>query len=112
MSTKPGYKHIYITFGLNEYINEVVKKYRWTKKYFTYKAIELFLSGKKDIDPYILITKRSDINYIKRDVMFQVCIEDAQFETILEVAKKYNCKYSVVIFQALYDYSLFLESVK
>lgn len=105
------FKHFYITSGLRGGIDEVLEDTGWSATLFFKKAIDLLLSQPDPkIDKKFLITKRKDPDYMKRDLLYHAYIEEDQMEKILEIAEKYNCKYSVVIFQALYDYCLLLQT--
>lgn len=106
------FKHFYITTGLRCGIDEVLEDTGWSATLFIKKAIDLLLSQPEPkIDPKFLITKRTDPEYIKRDHLYHAYIEEEQMEQILELAEKHNCKYSVVIFQALYDYCFLLKTM-
>lgn len=106
------FKHFYITSGLRGGIDEVLEDTGWSATLFIKKAIDLLLSQPcPKIDERFLITKRTDPEYIKRDHLYHAYIEEDQMEKILEIAEKYNCKYSVVIFQALYDYCFLLKTM-
>lgn len=106
------YKHFYITQGMKESIENLTEIKEITITQFVRKAIQLFLSTDRKIDPTFLITKKTDPDYVNRSTMFATYIEENLMEEILKVAKENNCKYSVVLYQALYDYCLLQMSIE
>lgn len=104
------FRHFYITGSMKETIEQLVEENGWTITSFTEKALDLFLSGKKEIDLRFLVKKKTDPNYIKRNVRTQAWIRKDQFEELQKVAEQKGCNYVVVIFQAYYDFCLLLLS--
>lgn len=101
---KKPYHHFKITTGMGQEIERLIKRNGWTKSTFMSRALDYFFSGEMNIDERFLITKRSDPNYVSRDGMLNVRIEKEQFEQIEKVAQMYDCKFTIVVFQALFDY--------
>ncbi len=98
----------YITqtvFDLEEYLRA---KEDITRKVFVKRAIMNFFSGRQELDERILITKRKDPGYIRRDVLFSVLINKEQLQQLEDLAVKKDCKTAQVFFQCLVDYCVTL----
>ena len=88
-------------FNLAEYLRN---KEEVTRKVFTRRAIQTFLSGSREIDKRILITNRYDNDYIFRDALFSVLIGKDQLDAVQQIANEKGCKMSHVLFQSLVGY--------
>lgn len=98
------YTSFYITEGLRNAVQLIMEETGIEKTEFYTDAFRHFLTGSRDVDSIILVTKRSDPRYIKRDVLDCVHIENEQYEEMGEVAKEKGCAISCIIFQALIDW--------
>ncbi len=94
----------YITEELRDLMYFLMEKEDLPKINFFRRAINMFLEGTQKIDSRILITKRSDPAYIKRDICEPFYMDLKQYHEIEQVAKEQNCKMAQVVFQALVDY--------
>lgn len=100
------YKHFYVTNELKEAIEEIKVREDLKNVQILKRAVMLFQNGPtKSIPDNLKIKKRNDPNYIKRDAMFQVHIEEDIMKYVLEVAEKEDCAYSVVLYYMLSEYS-------
>ncbi len=88
-------------FDLVEYLRN---KEEITRKVFTRRAIQSFLDGSREIDEKILIANHYDPDYIYRDVLFSVLIDQDQLDTVRKAAIEKDCKKSHVLFQSLVGY--------
>ena len=88
-------------YDLVEYLRN---KEEVTRKVFTRRAIQSFLDGSREIDEKILITNHYDPDYIYRNVLFSVLIDQDQLDAVRKVASEKDCKISHVIFQILVGY--------
>ena len=95
-------------FDLAEFLAE---REEVTRLVFTRRAIRHYMDDKKDVDARILITKRSDPNYIERGTLYSVLIDEEQKKQIEEVAKDKGCKTAQLFFFILLEYCTFLYSV-
>ena len=98
------YTSFYITEGLRNAIQLIMDETGIDKTSFYEDAFRHFLVGSRDIDSIILVTKRNDPRYIKRDVLDCVHIELNQYEDLSRVAEEKGCAISCVLFQALIDW--------
>lgn len=91
--------------------NEILKATFLTKTAFQRKAIDTFLAGDQKINPALKVTKKSDPDYICKEVTEQIYLDDARKEKLMEVAKREHCGITVVLFQCIYDYCILLSDV-
>lgn len=101
----------YITKNLNVLTKYLVQREEVTKIVFLRRAIRYFLAGDQKIDPRIEISKRTDPEYIKRDVLFPVYLDSKEKEILENLAEEKHCRESQVFFQILLDYCSFLISL-
>lgn len=73
---------------------------------FHRKMIDYLIKNEIEIHPFLLIRRRSDPNYVKREATEQIYLDDVREVQIKEVAQKYNCHMGTVLFQALLSYSI------
>lgn len=75
-----------------------------TKTAFTEKAIQIFLDGDRKIQPELLITEKTNPNYISRDVLANARIREDHYEAVVEIANEYHCSYAIILYQALKNF--------
>lgn len=102
----------YITAQIYSYIDKLSKEQEVTKVVFVKRAVNFFLEGDLEIDPRLYITKRSDPNYIARETMFTVWMEDEQRDNLKIVANIKGIPVSAVFFQCMVEYCAALLSMK
>lgn len=78
---------------------------------FVKRAVTNFMAGDKKIDPRLLITKRTDPDYVIRQKTFVVRMNTELIEQIKEVAEEKHTNASTVFFQALADYCAMIISL-
>lgn len=88
-------------FDLVEYLRN---KEEITRKVFTRRAVRSFLDGTREIDGRILIANHYDPDYIFRDVLFSVLVDEDQLAAVRKTASEKGCKVSHVLFQSLVGY--------
>lgn len=101
----------YITQDLRDLVSFLRKREEMTKVVFYRKAIRIFFAGDQKIDPRIMITERSDPEYIRRDVLETMTFDSVQREQIKDLAAKRNCNEGQIIFQAVLNYCAMLLSI-
>ncbi|MCM1244583.1 MAG: hypothetical protein NC293_02955 [Roseburia sp.] len=101
----------YVSGEVFELVNYLSDREEISKVVFTRRAIRNFMEGEKRIDPRILLTQRSDPDYIERKSLLTVYIEDGQKKQLEEVAEEKGCRISQVFFQAMLDYCALLISM-
>lgn len=84
--------------------NELVKKMDIPKTAFHRRAIDYFISSGGEIHPHLKITNRADANYVKKDDIEQIYIDEKREQQLLEIAEKNDCKITILYFQALMSY--------
>lgn len=92
-------------FDMVEYLRE---KEEITRKVFVKRAIRFFMAGDRKLDARTLLTKRTDPEYVKRDVLFSVILDQEQHQELEEIAEERGCRPAQVFFQCLVDYCVFL----
>lgn len=85
--------------------DEVLKLTGYTKTMYQYKAIQYFLDGDRKIDDRLKITATTDPLYVKRDTREQIYLDPVQHVEIKKVAAEEGVKISVVLFQAMLNYT-------
>ena len=98
----------YITQEIRDLVKFLSKREEITKTVFYRRAMRSFFNTNSKIDPRIMITERTDPDYIKRDVLESMLFETEQKEKIEEMAEQLGCSEGCVIFQALIDYCALL----
>lgn len=93
-----------ITKELDSLIKYLISYEEVTQVVFVRRAINDFMNGDREIDVRLMIRKRNDKKYIKRDTMYTVWIEEFQIEQLKQVADEKNTQISNVFFQAIADY--------
>lgn len=94
-----------ITISLKYLQDQVLKITGYTKTMYQYKALEYFLSGDRKIDDRLKITARTNPLYVHRDMRDQIYLDPVQHEEIKKIAEKEEVKISVVLFQAMLNYT-------
>ena len=72
---------------------------------FHRRMIDYFLEN-EEVHPYLLIKKTSDPNFVKRDAVEQIYLDEIRELKLEEVAERYKCRVGVLLFQALISYSV------
>lgn len=99
----------YITKEVKELANFFIQREEVTRIVFIRKALRLFINGSHEVDPRVLIRKRTDPEYIKRDVFEAAYIDMEQWKALEQIAEEKGCKVAPLIFQALVNYCAFLS---
>ncbi|WP_033125280.1 hypothetical protein [Eubacterium sp. ER2] len=94
-----------VTAALKYLQNEVLQITGYTKTMYQYKALDYFLSGDRKIDDRLKITARTNPLYVHRDVRDQIYLDPVQHQEIKKVAEAEGVKISVVLFQAVLNYT-------
>lgn len=94
-----------ITSSLQKLMYAVIEEIGYSKTTYLYRAIKTFLEGECEIDERLRITKRTDPLYVKKDVTEQILIDCEQDKILDELAGKIDVKKTVIIFQALLNYT-------
>lgn len=71
---------------------------------FHRRAIDKFIREGGTINPRLLVTKRNDPQYVKKEEIEQIYLDEERENQLREIADQNNCTVSVVLFQALLDY--------
>lgn len=99
------YTTFYITEDLKAAIKKILDETELPKTLFYKRAYKNFIT--KDIhtiDRRILIRKRTDPEYIKRDAYDFDYIDKAQHAELKSIAAENDCSMACVIFQALVEW--------
>lgn len=77
-----------------------------SRSLFHRRMIDYFFENHIKIHPYLLITDKTNPNYIRKKAVEQIYIDEIRKGKIEEVADEYGCRTGVVLFQAMMSYSL------
>lgn len=99
------YISFYITQGVKDGIQLLVERTDIPKTRLYNRAYKNFLEKRdRTIDPRIKIKKRSDPQYIRRDVLVNDYIVKDLYIEMKEVAKENECSVGCVLYAALVSY--------
>lgn len=98
-----------VTSSALELENILIKKMDILRTNFHRRMIDYYLAYDRTINPYLLIRKRSDPNYIKKDAVEQIYLDEDREKALMEIAERYSaketkCGINIVLFQALLSY--------
>lgn len=95
----------YMTRQLKKTIDYLCEKDNLPKTSFIEQSIKHYIiKGDKKIDPRIMITERSNPEYIRRDVLYPCSINTDLLKEIKKIAREKNCKEAHILFEAVLDY--------
>lgn len=98
-----------ITSSALELENVLIKKMDIPRTNFHRRMIDYYLEYDRAVEPYLLIKKRSDPNYVKKDAVEQIYLDENREKALAEIAescsvKEAKCGLNIVLFQALLSY--------
>ena len=93
---------------LHDLASFLYKRDEISRVVFTRRAVRYFMTGDRKIDPPVLITERSDPEYLNRGALWVVQMDEEQRKQIEEVAEENFCTVSQVFFQIMIDYCALL----
>lgn len=88
-----------------QFENILIKEMDIPRTTFHRRMIDYFLEN-EEVHPYLLIKKNSDPNFVKREAMEQIYLDEIRLLKLEEVAERYECRVGVLLFQALVSYSV------
>ncbi len=94
-----------VTASALQFENILVKEMDIPRTTFHRRMIDYFLEN-EEVHPYLLIKKTSDPNFVKRDAVEQIYLDEIRELKLEEVAERYKCRVGVLLFQALISYSV------
>ena len=72
--------------------------------------IAYFFKNEIEVHPYLLITEKKDKNYVNKDAVEQIYLDEQQEVRIKDEANKYGCRIGVILFQAMMSYCIAIAS--
>ena len=93
-----------ITKSLLDLENAILANMDIPRTVFHRRMIDDFVKRDGEIMPRLLITRKTDPAYIRKEAFEQIYLDDERRIQIEKIAKKYNCKQGIVLFQMLLDY--------
>lgn len=114
MAEKEGKKSLfssYISKEVNEVAEYLIRREEISKVVFVRRAIRSFMDSEQVIEPRVKITRRTDPDYIKREILFVTYMEEEQKQQLKRVAADQNCTLSQVFFQVILNYCAVLISL-
>ena len=94
----------YLSKELNDVIYFLAERDEVSKVVFVRRAIRSWMKNPGKINERILISKRSDPDYIERNTLFSTYLDEAQREQLKNMAEEKGCKVSQLFFQIMLDY--------
>lgn len=95
-----------VTKSALQFENILIKELDIPRTTFHRKMIDYFIQEGAIVHPYLKITKRSDPNYVKREEVEQIYLDEKRELQLREVAEKNDCKLGTMLFQAMLTYSV------
>ena len=95
-----------VTESALQFENVLIKEMDIPRTTFHRRMIDYFLENEIEVHPYLLIKKSSDSNFVKREAMEQIYLDEVRLLKLEEVAERYGCRVGVLLFQALVSYSV------
>lgn len=95
-----------VTESALQFENVLIKEMDIPRTTFHRRMIDYFLENEIEVHPYLLIKKNSDSNFVKREAMEQIYLDEVRALKLEEVAERYKCRIGVLLFQALISYSV------
>lgn len=95
-----------VTESALQFENVLIKAMDIPRTTFHRRMIDYFLENEIEVHPYLLIKKSSDSNFVKREAMEQIYLDEVRALKLEEVAEQYKCRIGVLLFQALISYSV------
>lgn len=98
-----------ITKSALELENVLIENMDIPRTTFHRRMIDYYLKYDRTINPYLLIKKRSDPNYVHKDAVEQIYLDEVRGAGLMTVADNYTtetvkCGINTVLFQALLSY--------
>lgn len=84
--------------------NEILSHMDIPRTTFHRRAIDYFIENGEEVHPYLLIKEHSDPHYVKKTATEQVYLDEERKSQLEEIAAKYGCGYTIVLFNALMTY--------
>jgi hypothetical protein len=98
------YKHFYVTQELKDRLIKIADEERLNNTQIVYRAVDIFKHNGEYIPEAVCIKKRSHPDYIKRNTMLHVWIDDYNIDYISSVAEDNGCSFSAALYQILNEY--------
>lgn len=95
-----------VTESALQFENVLIKEMDIPRTTFHRKMIDYFLENEIEVHPNLLIRKTSDPNFVKREAMEQIYLDEIRELKLAEVAEQYGCRVGVLLFQAMISYSI------
>lgn len=98
-----------VTKSALELENLLIKKMDIPRTNFHRRMIDYYLEFDRTVNPYLLIKKRNDPNYVRKDAVEQIYLDEEREKVLTEIAESYSvegakCGINIVLFQALLSY--------
>ncbi len=99
-----------ITRAALELENALIQKMDIPRTTFHRRMIDYYLNSDRSVRPELLIRKMTDPNYVVKDVMEQIYLDETREKLLMEAAEEQSrlhqkkCGINTVLFQALLTY--------
>lgn len=98
----------YISPELAELADFLTEREEVSKVVFVRRAIRFFMKGNHKVDDRLRITEKSNPDYVKRGVLYNVRMDMEQNLQLKLVAYEEECTVSQLFFQIMLDYCVYL----
>lgn len=106
-----------VTKATLELENALIQKMDIPRTTFHRRMIDYYLEYDRTVKPQLLIRKMTDPNYIQKDEMKQIYLDEKREQLLLEGAEEQarvhqkKCGINIVLFQALLTYCVVMAPV-
>lgn len=105
-----------VTVAALELENLLIEKMDISRASFHRRMIDYYLKYDRTINPNLLIKKRNNPNYVKKDTVEQIYLDENREKALAKIAEKYStkdsrCGIGTVLFQALLSYCVVQSSI-
>lgn len=97
-------KSFCITENIKDLVKYIAERDDYTKTAMYKRALRIFFEQGEGVSSRVLITDRSDPDYIPRNTQEVIYLDLELAETLEKHAKAWNCSEGQIVFQALINY--------
>ena len=95
-----------VTADALKFENLLLKHMDIPRTTFHRRMISYFFKNEIEVHPYLLITEKKAKNYVKKDAVEQIYLDERQKARIKDEANKYGCRIGLILFQAMMSYCI------
>lgn len=93
-----------ISKSLYDLENIILSQMDIPRTVFHRRMIDYFIETGGAVTPRLLITRKADPDYVKRESTEQIYLDDVRRDQLERIAQKNGCRIGTVLFQAMLSY--------